>query len=405
MMVNRSKLETVKAILTSEYWLIVSLCGAFFAFFALNRGGAVIFIHACFVFLILNFVFKEYRIGHVPVSFWVTLAVFAYLLGASVLFHPKLSHYRWMTYPVRMLGIVFAIHCLSIKNFKNWFVILFCAVLTAAVCWQLIAFHIFKMKWGTFSNPHYIASFSMLALPAIVYFLWVAKGWYKLIFIPIAVLDFDLVLEIGSRPAIAAITIATLFALFFLVHDRRKWLGVLSIGVFFVVLYATGYLGLADRLEDLIVNLPREDRVQIWTATWTLLKDNSLLAWIVGNGIGTFRLIWPQYAPPDEINEVFPHGFFLEVLYASGLVGLIVFVGATILLFVYSIRALKKIADRKIGLFVRIMLVELIAWMIHCGLTFPIYSKYSQYSLAFILGPLLAVLANKSLTLSESDFK
>ena len=50
---SRSKLETLKTIFTSEYWLIAALCGAFFSFFALNRGGVVLFIDAGAVFLLI----------------------------------------------------------------------------------------------------------------------------------------------------------------------------------------------------------------------------------------------------------------------------------------------------------------------------------------------------------------
>jgi len=407
---SRSKLETLKTILTSEYWLIASLCGAFFSFFALNRGGVVVFIDACFVFLLINVIFKEYRFNSIPISYWVTVAVFVYLLGISALFYPNVSHYRWMGYPVRMLCLTIAIHCLSRKHINNWVLTVFFVVLSAAVCWQLGAFYIFKMEFGTFSNPHYIASFSMLTLPAMVYFIWLTKGWCKLVFVPIALLNFDLLLKIGSRPSVVAITIASLFALLFLINDRRKWIGLFLICAFFLILYITKYMGLADRLVELIVDLPKEDRVQIWSATWELLKDNSILAWIIGNGIGTFRVIWPKYAPPDEINEVFAHGFFIEVLYASGLVGLVVLLGGIILLLGFCLRSLKRISDKRINVFIKFMIVEFIAWIFHCGVTFPIYSKYSQYSLAFILGPLLAVLENPAykkdrvkVTLNASD--
>ena len=53
---SRSKVETLKIIFTSEYWLIASLCGAFFVFFALNRGGVVVFIEASLVLLVINIV-------------------------------------------------------------------------------------------------------------------------------------------------------------------------------------------------------------------------------------------------------------------------------------------------------------------------------------------------------------
>ena len=231
----RNKLQTLRVFFTSEYWLVISLCGAFFSFFALNRGGVVVFIDASLAFFLINVGMGEYRLRSVPACYWLTMAVFAYLLGSSILFYPQASHYRWMQYPLRMLCLIFAIHCLSNKKIKNWTGIIIYSVLSASICWQLASVNIFNMQWGTFSNPHYIASFSMLILPVLVYLIWIAKGWFKLIFIPIALLDLDLLLRIGSRPAIAGLTIALSFGLLFLTKDRRKWLGMLLIPVFFIL--------------------------------------------------------------------------------------------------------------------------------------------------------------------------
>ena len=162
---SRSKLETLKTIFTSEYWLIASLCGAFFSFFALNRGGVVVFIDACFVFLLINFLSGIYRPRDIPLSFWVMIAICGYLLVVSVLFYPKVSHYGWMAHMVRMLVIAFAIHCLSLKKYHNWMAILLFAMMSLAVCWQSVAYYFFKMPYGTFSNVHYISSFAILVLP------------------------------------------------------------------------------------------------------------------------------------------------------------------------------------------------------------------------------------------------
>jgi len=179
---SREKIETLINILTSEYWLIVSLCGAFFSFFALNRGGVVVFIDACFVFLLVNIISGKYRANDIPVSYWVVLAICAYLLGISVLFNSEASHYRWMSFMVRMLCIVFAIHCLSLKKIEGWVKIFFSAVVSLAVCWQAVAHYIFKMEYGTFSNPHYLSNITMLLFPVIAYSFLSATGWSNLFF-------------------------------------------------------------------------------------------------------------------------------------------------------------------------------------------------------------------------------
>lgn len=401
---SRSKLETLKTILTSEYWLIASLCGAFFSFFALNRGGVVVFIDAGIVFLFINFISGKYRLKDIPASYWVTVAICGYLLGASVLFYPKTSHYRWMAYMVRMLGVVFAIHCLSSKSIKDWVVTFFCIVPAVAVGWQAVAFYVFKMPFGTFSNPHYLSSFSVLTIPAIVYSVIVTKGWYKFLFVPAVLLDLDLLLRIGSRPAILGLTVGSLFVAVFLIKGWWKWIGLLLILVGLSGLYFSGYEGVYSRFEELIVNLPKEERVYLWTASLDMLRDNSVTTWIFGSGIGNVRTVYPQYIPKMS-HLIFPHLHFIEVLHDNGIVGAILLFGGLSLLFIWSIRFSKNTGDKNSRIFLQCLLVTFIGWLIHTGLTFPFYSKYSQYSLAFILGPLLAVLANKTLTLSETNSK
>jgi len=224
--VSRSKFETLKIIFTSEYWLIAALGGAFFTFFALNQGGIVVFIEAGFCFLIINILVGSYRLREIHPSYWITAGIFAHLLLVSVILHPHISNYRWMAYPLRMLCVVFVIDCLYRKTITNWVGVLFCVVLSAAVCWQIIAYFVFKMPYGTFSNMHYIASFTVLALPVIFYFSLTAKSWYKLFFVLLSVMDLALIFKIGSRPAILGLAAGAIFVLIFLIKGRWKWIGL-----------------------------------------------------------------------------------------------------------------------------------------------------------------------------------
>jgi len=394
--VSRSKLETLKTILTSEYWLIASLCGAFFSFFALNRGGVVLFIDACAVFLLINFISGKCRLKAIPASYWVTVAICGYLLGASILFNPRTSHYRWMAYMVRMLCVVFAIHCLSRKGIKDWVTNLFCIVLSISVCWQAISHHFFQMPWGTFSNPHLLSSFSMLALPVIIFSLIVTKRWYKFCFVPVALLDIDLLLRIKSRPAVLGIAVGAIFVFIFLVKGWRKWGSLLLVGCTLAVLYITDYGDVYSRFEELIVNFSQEERLPLWTSAWNMLKDNSLTAWIVGNGIGGGRSVLPQYSTGPLKTLIFSHNYLLEICYENGIIGAILVFGGIACLLFYAIKKAKQTDNKNIRILINCMVVAFISWLIHAGLTVPFYSKYSQYSLAFILGTLLASLEHSA---------
>jgi len=394
--VSRIKLETLKSIFTSEYWLVAALCGAFFTFFALNRGGIVVFIEGGFCFLVISILAGNYRPREIQLGYWVTAGICTYLLLVSVIFHPQVSNYRWMAYPLRMLCLVFVIGCLFRKTITTWVAVLFAVVLSAAVCWQIIAYFVFKMPYGTFSNPHYIASFTVLTLPAIVYFSLVAKSWYRLLFIALAAMDLALIFQIGSRPAILGLTAGAIFVIIFLIKGRWKWIGLSLVLAIIAVLFLSGYGGVFAKFEELMVNLPQEERVQIWISSWNMLTDNTFVRWVLGNGIGSFRTVYPQYATPELKRFIFPHNYILEILYENGIIAAILVFGGFGLLFISAIKASIHAGQKHTRILLRCMMVILISWLIHTGLTFPFYSKYAQYSLAFILGPILVMLNSPS---------
>jgi O-antigen ligase len=385
----RLKFETIKALLTSQYWLILTLSGAFFAFFALNRSGIVVFIKLSLVFLILNVLFGEYKLKTIPISYWITSAICAYLLLASVLLYPQHSHFRWMGNLVRMLVVVFAIHCLSQKKIAGRVPEFFSAILSLTVCYQFVARYFFHMPHGTFTNIHYLATFTVLALPIIYYFFWVTTSWPKFLFALIAIMDANLLLQTGSRPAFLGIIAGTFFVFIFLVKGRYKWFGMIFICFILAALYLTDYANFASRIQDLIVNLAEEERIQLWTKAFNKIKENSLLTWIFGRGIGWSPITYTE-GPNFSILLVSPHSFFLEIVYLNGLIGFFLIFGGLAVLFKSIINTARQNQNRKNRLLLTCLIIVFLTWFIHCGLTFPFYTKYSQYPLAFIFGSMLA---------------
>ena len=146
-------------------------------------------------------------------------------------------------------------------------------------------------------------------------------------------------------------------------------------------------------LKNSLSLCPGKKELQIWSDSWTLLKENSLATWIFGNGIGVFRTVYPKlYTPVAGGTIIFPHFHGLEILYDSGVIAVfLVFSGITSLL-IYAIKAAKQAGNAKIRILVKCLIVAFIGWLIHTGFTLPFYSKYAQYSLAFILGTLLSMM-------------
>jgi O-antigen ligase len=157
-----------------------------------------------------------------------------------------------------------------------------------------------------------------------------------------------------------------------------------------VALYLTDYGNFASRIQDLIVNLAEEERIQLWTKSWNKLKDNSLLTWTFGHGIGWSPINYTK-GPTFKVTFVSSHSHFLEIVYLNGLIGFVLIFGGLTLLFISIVNAARQNQNRKIRLLLKCLIIVFLSWLIHCGLNFPFYSKYSLYPLAFILGTILVL--------------
>ena len=210
-------------------------------------------------------------------------------------------------------------------------------------------------------------------------------------------MDVELLLQAGSRPAIIGIAFGTLFIIIFLTRGRYKWIGMTLIFLFFGILYITGYANIGPRIEELIVNLTKEERVQFWTQAWNALTDNSLMDWIFGHGIGWFPVHFTQDLAPQVFHFVFPHLYFLEILYLNGIIGVVLIFGGLALLFFSAVNASKQTHNKETRTLLKSLIVAFLSWLIHCGLTIPFYSKNSLYPLAFILGLMLVLVERTTL--------
>lgn len=391
---NQSKIETIKAVFTHKYWIAFTLAGVFFCFFGLSRGGDNVFIEITFYFLALNVLTGRYRLKAIPAAYWVTVGICAYLLVVSVVFATHESHYRWMKNIPRMLVIVFGIHYLYQKKIDDWVILFFGITLSASVCWQFVLFHVYDMVSGNFFNTHMLGAFSAFALPALCYFFWMTTGWYRYLMLIIGILALDLLLQVGSRPAFLGLLFGSIFVLAILVRGRFKWIGMSLIFFSLAILYITDFNNLASRLKQLIVLLPKEERVRAWSMAWNKMLENSLLDWIFGNGIGYFKGDYSLRAA-DSARWVSPHNILLDLIYCSGISGFILVSVALIILICFVMKTSRKSQNIKIRFISGCLIVIFITWSFICGLNFSLYSKHTIYPLAFILGPMLVVIQKK----------
>jgi hypothetical protein len=390
--VFRKSWDSLRAFATGEYVLIVILGGAFFSYFALNRGATVVFIELSGLFLLFNFLSGQYRIKEIPLGFWIGAVICAYIIVLSVIVSPQDAHYRWIRNLLRMQVAVLAILCLAAKQLNSPLRVICAVVLGASLCWQSAAYYLWHRPYGTFSNLHYLGGFTAMALPMLGYFYLTTPGRYRYGFIPIAIMALDLLLKSGSRPALLGLVVGVFFALGFLVRGRWKWFGLAGVGVVSAVLYLTRYAGVAAHVKELIVDLPKEERVQFWTETWNRLRANSLQDWVFGHGIGWLPVTFSPDGNQAQQQFVFPHLHFLEVLYLNGAIGAIGLFGGLALLFAATVRTAVRSPDKSTRLLAGGLVVVFLAWFVHCSLVYPIYSRSTLYPFAFIFGSVLAVL-------------
>jgi hypothetical protein len=391
-----AKIELLKTVLTHKYWLAVTLAGAFLCFFAFDRGGIVVFIEATFVYLVLCVLVGRYRLKTIPTAYWVTCSICACILLMSILVAPHDSHYRWMKYVLRLLALVFGIHSLSQKKIDAPIIVLFGIAVSLAVCWQFTALHFFGRPSGAFSGSiHRLAMFAVLIIPVIFYFFWISNGWYRYLWIVLGLMAIDLLLQTGSRPAFLGITSGTVFVTIFLVKHRYKWIGLASIILILVALFVTDYAGFAARIYDFFDVWREEERIQLWTKAWHTLKENSASDWIFGNGVGYFRVMFTPPGKPDFL-YISPHNYFLHLVYSSGITGVILVTAGFALLVSFLFNVATKNQDINIRVLANCLIVTFISWLTLCGLNFSLFSKYSLYPLAYVLGPMLVVIQQKN---------
>jgi len=245
------------------------------------------------------------------------------------------------------------------------------------------------MPYSTYSNPHYLATFTALVLPVICFYVLLAKAWFKLPLIIIALMAADLLLGTGSRPAFLGLIIGSLLVLLFLTGGKWKWIGTGAVCGAIALIVVSGYDDMGTRMAALITDLQREERIELWTNSWLTLKENSVAEWLWGHGIkwSTTKFHLNANAPPLEV--VFPHLHFLEILYLNGISGVLLIFGGLLSVWVATLVNTFRSQSNFIRLLGKCMTVVFIIWLFSCGLVYPFYSKYSIYPLTFLLSVML----------------
>ena len=255
---------------------------------------------------------------------------------------------------------------------------------------QTVTIIFYGMPYGTTKNPHYLAFYSSISLIVCLYCFFKGTLFYRYFFsICMFMLGF-LLLETGSRPAWLGL-LFSLFSILLFLHSKQKLQAVIAVTAVVLILSITNAGSFLDRSKNLIMNLSREERVTIWTDTWTMQKDSSIGEWLVGHGIDSFEEDFKLYSTYHKKQMDFnsPHNYFLEILYISGFLGLISFL---VMFGVIYQKIISKILLNDLYKSQYIMLFAILTTsVIFAGITLPFFNAKSMNLIACLLGVILYI--------------
>ena len=392
--------NAIKQVLLNKYWLVLSIAGVFFTYFILNEMGTGVFIGTSAFFLFMQAMTDNYRIRTIPHSYSVLVTIVFLIIALSLLFSFNNTDMGRVSRLFKFLIIIFSIHCISRLDIEDHVVRIIQCLFLVSILWEFVAYIFFRMPFGTFSNPHYLANFAALALPILFYFFWVSENVNKMVFLIVGLIDLHLLLASSSRPAILALFLSSIFVIFFCVRHRYKWLYTLIVALLLLSIILTDYLGIYSRFKDLAMNFREDERWQLWDVGWKMLSDNSTAAWFFGNGLGGISQAFQKYVSVlgyDWSFLTFPHLHILEIVYENGLVGAILIFGGLVDLLYFFIKLARKAENETKRVFAGCVLIMFMTSLFHANMSFQFYSKYTLYPLAFVIGCGLAI--------HDQDFK
>lgn len=257
---------------------------------------------------------------------------------------------------------------------------------------QIIAYWGMGKEFAVYDNPHYLAFYSAsLFIVAIEIFFKVPKNIKWQLAIAIAFLGYFILLS-QSRPTWIGLIFSGLCLLLYLESALKKRV-ILIFALLMTVLIVFNIGNFAGRFGDLLLNITTEERATIWRDAWQLQMASTPMQWLTGHGLSldAYEEAFKTYSQFHLVNNDFntPHNFILEILYASGVIGL----GFSLLLLVkiyQKLLRLIKVKDQYRRLYILLLLV-FTTNLITVSITVPFTSIYNLNMIALVIGILMFI--------------
>lgn len=249
---------------------------------------------------------------------------------------------------------------------------------------QILALTYGWSEYGTTTNPHFLGIYSAICFSVSLFYFLRGKTPFRYIYLSLALILILIILYTSSRPLWIGMILSMGFLFFYM--DKRSLIKFLLLFITSqLLLVGMNTFNYGSRLYELAENIQTEERVYVWHDAWELQIKSPPKAWLVGNGLNSFHEAYKPYAKLRGYKAFrSAHNLILEMLYISGILGLLIIA----ILYSHLYRQWLYIRKKSIefsylaGLVLIIMTFSLVL----NGLNFPFCSSTSIYPVAFIVG-------------------
>ena len=278
---------------------------------------------------------------------------------------------------------------------KRYRPLLALALMVIACTSYLYSIYYLQRPFGPFENPHFLSLQIVILVNMCIFFIFRYALINKVIAVSVMLISFHLLTLINSKIAWAALA-ASFIVWGFLFFQNVKYIKIFTAIAILAGVFASTQFDYADHhLDSLstsensrVIGLWRDQRIIIWADSIAMQKSSDLKGWLFGHGLGNYESSFQdfsRYSIGDTeripVEFVFPHNFFLEVLYNSGIIGLLALsIPAWIIISI----TYKNAKNRNYPAMLALALLTGV--FMHTFFTLPLFTRFPSMSLAMIFG-------------------
>jgi O-antigen ligase len=279
----------------------------------------------------------------------------------------------------------------NILGFTLVLILIYVAVQVVALWW-------FNKPYGTTKNPHYLALYSSILLIVSTYIFFKVSTRLKWLIATCILLLGILLLHTSSRPTWIGLIVSGSVVLIFL-NRRVRTFSTLAMIAVLIGLTLTNAGNFAARFGELLVNIKTEERVVIWQDAWKMQMESPPVTWIFGHGLDTFKEGFKHYSQYHMYGLDYnsPHNFPLELLYLSGIAGVLLSTLMVGLTYKNLYLGIKNQVQYK-NIYLALMAV-FTSNLILVSITLPFFTSYNLNVIAIVTGVMLYL---KEISLKKS---